>query len=261
MIPSRGCAAAPSAPAAPQPWIIPPPSPEGRDRRREPIDLEKRMVTGEMAANDLLRSDDIAPMPEAELSAVPREDELLTVARRLVRHPALRARRTVGEHWYALYTRSRHEKLVEALLRHQALETYLPLRRTWSRRRDRRLTVELPALPGYLFVRCDLRSEVRAQLKKTPGVVYLVENAGQPCVIAAREIESLRLVLAWSFNAETHPYFNVGDRVEVVRGPFVGAQGRLIRVAPGRHKLVVAIEFVSQAVAVEIDAADVDRRE
>jgi transcription antitermination factor NusG len=43
-----------------------------------------------------------------------------------------------------------------------------------------------------------------------------------------------------------------------MRGPFVGAQGHLIRIAPGRHKLVIAVEWVNQAVAVEIDAADVD---
>ena len=146
-------------------------------------------------------------------------------------------------HWYAVYTRSRHEKQVEAMLRRQSLETYLPLRRTWSRRRDRRTTVELPALPGYLFVRCALHGEIRANVKKTPGVVAVIENAGRPCAIPEPQIESLRLVLARSFDIEAHPYFNIGDRVEVVRGPFVGAQGFLTRVAPGRHKLVVALEF------------------
>jgi transcriptional antiterminator NusG len=162
-------------------------------------------------------------------------------------------------HWYAVYTRSRHEKQVETILRRQSLETYLPLRRTWSRRRDRRVTVELPAMPGYLFVRCALYGEVRAQLKKTAGVIRVVENAGRACVIPEDQIESLRLILSRSFDAEAHPYFNVGDRVQVARGPLVGAQGQLLRVAPGRHKLVVAVEFVNQAVAVEIDAADVDR--
>jgi transcription antitermination factor NusG len=167
---------------------------------------------------------------------------------------------TAHDHqWYAVYTRSRHEKQVEAMLKRQSLEAYLPLRRTWSRRRDRRVTVELPALPGYLFVRCTLYGEVRAQIKKATGVIRLVENAGHPCVIPEAQIESLRVVLGRSFDAEMHPYFNIGDRVQVVRGPFVGAQGQLIRVAPGRHKLVVAVEFVNHAVAVEIDAADVDR--
>ena len=162
-------------------------------------------------------------------------------------------------HWYALYTRSRHEKQVEAMLRRHRLETYLPLRRTWSRRQDRRVTVELPALPGYQFVRCALFGEVRAQIKKTPGVIHVVETADRPCVIPEAEINSLGVVLERSFDAQAHPYFNVGDRVQVRRGPFIGAEGLLVRVAPGRHKLVVNVEFVNQAVAVEIDAADVDR--
>ena len=166
---------------------------------------------------------------------------------------------TPDHHWYAVYTRSRHEKQVEAMLRRQSLETYLPLRRAWSQRRDRRMTVDLPALPGYLFVRCALYGEVRAQIKKASGVIRLVENAGRPCAIPESQIESLRVVLARSYEAEHHPYFNIGDRVQVVRGHFVGAEGYLVRIAPGRHKLVVAVEFVNQAVAIEIDAADVDR--
>ena len=121
------------------------------------------------------------------------------------------------------------------------------------------MTVELPALPGYLFVRCALHGEVRAQIKRTTGVIRVVESADRPCVIPETQVESLRLVLARSFDPEAHPFLNVGDRVQVVRGPFLGAQGSLVRVAPGRHKLVVAIEFVNQAVAVEIDAADVNR--
>jgi transcription antitermination factor NusG len=90
-------------------------------------------------------------------------------------------------------------------------------------------------------------------------MIHVVENAGRPCVISEQEIQSLRTVLERSFDAESHPYFNVGDRVEVVRGPFIGARGQLVRVATGRHKLVVAVEWVNQAVAVEIDANDVDR--
>jgi transcription termination/antitermination protein NusG len=161
--------------------------------------------------------------------------------------------------WYAIYTRSRHEKHVEAMLRREGLETYLPLKRSWSRRQDRRVKVELPALPGYLFVRCALYGEVRAQLKKTTGVIRVVENAGRPCAISATEVDSLRAVLTRSSDAETCPYFSVGDLVQVVRGPLVGVQGRLLRIATGRHKLVIQVQCVNQAVAVEIDPNDVDR--
>lgn len=164
-------------------------------------------------------------------------------------------------HWYAVYTQSRHEKQVELMLRRQSLETYLPLRRTWSRRRDRRVTVDLPALPGYLFINCGLYGETRTAIKKTPGVIRVVENAGRPCVIPEEQVRSLQLVLARSFEVEAHPYLNVGDPVRVVRGPFLGAYGRLERIATGRHKLIVAVEWVHRAVAVEIDADDVERCE
>lgn len=170
-------------------------------------------------------------------------------------------RETLEPNWYAVYTRSRHEKQVETMLRRQALRTYLPLRRTWSRRQDRRVTVEVPALPGYLFVHCLLDGEARARIKKTLGVVHLVENAGRPCAIPETEIESLRIALERSSHVEAHPYLNlnVGDRVEVVRGPLVGVRGYLERIASGRHKLVIRVEFVNRAVAVEVDAADCQR--
>jgi transcription termination/antitermination protein NusG len=161
--------------------------------------------------------------------------------------------------WYAVYTRSRHEKMVDLMLRRQEMETFLPLRRQWSRRRDRQVLVDLPALPGYLFVRCALFGEVRSRLKKTPGVIRLVETVGEPCVIPEEQIDTMRLVLARSYEAEAHPYLNVGDWVEVVRGPLMGARGRLIRIAPGRHRLVVAVESIHRAIAVEIDPSDVDR--
>jgi transcription termination/antitermination protein NusG len=161
--------------------------------------------------------------------------------------------------WYAVYTRSRHEKQVERVLRLQSLETYLPLRRTWSRRQDCRTTVELPALPGYLFVRCALYGVVRARLKKTPGVIRLVENAGQPCVIPEVQIASLQRVLTQSFESSLHPYLNIGDRVQVLRGPFAGTEGYLVRVSSRHHRLVITVDWVSCAVAVDIDAADVAR--
>jgi len=160
--------------------------------------------------------------------------------------------------WDAVYTRSRHEKQVAALLERQQIETYLPLRRAWSSRQDRKVTIQVPALPGYLFVRCTLYAETRALIKRANGVLRLVENAGRPAEIPEEQIESLRIALAGTFNAEGHPYLKVGDRVRVMRGPLVGAEGYLVRVAENRHRLIVAVDYVNQALSVEIDARCVE---
>lgn len=155
--------------------------------------------------------------------------------------------------WYAVYTRCRHEKQVASFLDKQEIETFVPLCREWSRRQDRKLTIQVPALPGYLFVRCPLYAETRALIKRTSGVLRLVESAGRPAVIPERQIESLRTALATSLNAEGHPYLQIGDRVRVVRGPMLGAEGYLVRASESRQRLVIAIDYVNQALSVEID--------
>lgn len=160
--------------------------------------------------------------------------------------------------WYALYTRSRHEKQVAAFLERQGIEVYVPLRRVWSSRQDRRVTIQVPALPGYVFVRCTLYAETRALIKRASGVLRLVETAGRPAAIPDTQIASLRTALANSFNAEGHPYLKVGDRVRVARGPMEGAEGYLVRVAENKHRLVIAVDYVNQALSVEIDASCVE---
>src|SRR5919198_63927 len=76
--------------------------------------------------------------------------------------------------WYAIQTRSRHEKFVDSQLRQQGIITFLPLAselRCWS---DRRKLVQLPLFPGYLFVRVVASREARARILHTSGVVSMV---------------------------------------------------------------------------------------
>ncbi|MBI3910941.1 MAG: UpxY family transcription antiterminator [Armatimonadetes bacterium] len=166
---------------------------------------------------------------------------------------------TLTAAWYAIYTRNRHEKQVDAYLRQQRLQTYLPLLHTWSSRQDRRQLIDVPALPGYLFVHCALWPEIRAVIKRNSGVVRLVEHAGRPAVIPPEQIESLRIALESGQPASPHPCLKVGDRVRVTRGHFKGVTGHLMRVAPGRCKLVISIDFINRAVCVEIDASAVEK--
>lgn len=53
--------------------------------------------------------------------------------------------------WYALQTRSRHEKVVRDHLIAKAITAFLPLRRIYSARKDRVKIIEVPLFSGYLF--------------------------------------------------------------------------------------------------------------
>lgn len=175
----------------------------------------------------------------------------------MFKHPETKALRTGGVHsdqWYALHTRSRHEKAVGQYLQRVKLETYVPLIKMKSRCVTEKTLLDIPAIPGYIFVHCLLTAEVRALIKRASGVLQVVESAGRPAIIPEGQIKSLQIALGNSLQVEAHEYLNVGDAVRVVRGPAVGAEGILVRMHENRDRLVLRIDYVNQALSIEVDA-------
>jgi len=159
--------------------------------------------------------------------------------------------------WYAVWTRSRQEKIVAATLETHGVEHYLPLMaevRNWS---DRKQTVNVPLFSGYLFVRVSPYGESRLQVLKSPGVVGFVGNQSGPLAIPDQQIEDIRIVLAAKSKCSVMPLLNEGDRVRVMRGPLLGIEGRL---APGNSpsRLVISIEMIRQSLAVSVSRSDVE---
>ena len=156
--------------------------------------------------------------------------------------------------WYALRTRSRHEKLVHQQLASRGVEAFLPLvdrRRRWK---DRWKTVGFPLFPGYCFAR--FRYQERLPVVTAIGVVQILGVNGRVLPVPDHEIEAVRQLITSTLPLDPHPYLREGMEVEVVRGPLTGVRGNLVR--KGKHaRLVVAISVIQQAASVELDAADV----
>lgn len=162
------------------------------------------------------------------------------------------------QHWYAVYTVSRHEATVSSYFANLNVETYLPLRRVWSKRTDRRVMIDTPALPGYLFIRCDMTPEIRASVKKTPGVVSLISTDGQPCFIPDEQVDALRILLSSQLEVRSHSPYVTGQTILISRGPLKGAHGILTRVHDGQRRLVVRIDHIGLALSVNVHEADVE---
>jgi len=162
----------------------------------------------------------------------------------------------LGEtHWYAVRTRSRHEKRVrEQLEGKPGIEVFLPLWERWSRWKDRRKKVQFPLFPGYCFVRLNYVDRLR--VLNTFGVVELVGAGGQPEPIPEAEIAAVRSLVRSGLRYDPHPFLTEGMEVEVIRGPLMGVRGRLIR-KDRAARLVLSVALVRQSAAMDIDAADV----
>jgi transcription termination/antitermination protein NusG len=156
--------------------------------------------------------------------------------------------------WYALRTRSRHEKLVRDQLTSQGIEPLLPTVKRLSQWKDRRKEIEVPLFSGYCFVR--FASEQKLPVLKTVGVVDIVGGGHQPEPIPDEEISALQTLMTSVLPYDPHPYLSEGMTVEVVRGPLQGVRGILLR-KERRHRLVLGVRLIQQAAAVEIDISDV----
>jgi len=156
--------------------------------------------------------------------------------------------------WYAVYTCANHEKHVAAEIAARGAEHFLPVYRSVRRWKDRRVTLDLPLFPGYVFVRLPLRDKLR--ILQVPSVVHFVSFNGLPAALPDDEVEALRSGLGHGLHAEPHPFLTVGRRVRITGGPFAGLEGILKRRKSGA-RVVVSMDLIQRSIAVDVDVADI----
>jgi len=157
--------------------------------------------------------------------------------------------------WYAAYTSANHEKRVAEILRAREVEYFLPVYSSLRKWKDRRVQLELPLFPGYLFVHMGLRD--RLKILQVPGVAHLVGFGGTPTALPDAEVDALRAGQASGVRAEPHPFLTAGRRVRIKTGPLAGMEGILVQ-RKGKCRVVISIELIQRSVAVDADAADVE---
>src|ERR1700691_401937 len=96
--------------------------------------------------------------------------------------------------WYAIRTRSRHEKMVAEQLEKQGIESFLPLVKSTRKWSDRKKEVELPLFSGYSFARLALYSPDRLRVLQTHRVAGFVRVRGAGIPVPAVQIERLRIL-------------------------------------------------------------------
>ena len=160
----------------------------------------------------------------------------------------------VQAHWYAIYTRANHEKRVASELHARRFDHFLPLYSSVRRWKDRRVRLDLPLFPGYVFVRLALCD--RLPVVQISGVVRLVGFNGVPATLTDTEIEIMRSGLSVRMRAEPHPFFTPGQRVRMIAGPFRGLEG-ILKKNKNTLRVVVSLTLIQRSIAVDVDASDV----
>jgi len=161
--------------------------------------------------------------------------------------------------WYAIHSRSRHEDIVLKGLEKKLIETFLPKMQVMSRRKDRRKTILVPILPGYVFVHSDLNLYQYWDIIKTYGVVRILGIQGKPVPVKDEEIVSLKTLDGTDRTVRNQAYMRKGDRIMIMEGPLKGLTGFYLRHKGKVDRVVISIDLLQRSLAVEVEDLIVEK--
>lgn len=159
--------------------------------------------------------------------------------------------------WYALYTKSRHEKFIDTELGKRGTESFLPLRRIRRRWSDRTITLEEPLFKSYIFVKTDPAR--RTDVLKIKGAVSFVKAGQHPVPVEEKVVLALKSIIQNEIQADPFPYIDKGDLICIKSGPFKGLEGYVVLKDNKRCRMIVSIVAIRSSVAIEIDSHLVEK--
>jgi transcription antitermination factor NusG len=159
------------------------------------------------------------------------------------------------QEWYAVYTKSRHEKLAEINLKNRGVTTFLPLREVVSRWKDRNKTINVPLFPSYVFVKIGFMDMHKVMYTK--GVLKVIGCNDTPVPVPAEQVEAIRTLIQSKLKYDPYPYLDMGREVLIKSGPLQGIIGKIME-KRSKHRFVLSIDLIKKSVSVEVDVLDME---
>ncbi len=152
--------------------------------------------------------------------------------------------------WYALYTKPRWEKKIDAVLVRKGIECWCPLNKVERQWSDRKKIVEEPLFKSYIFVQIDMKD--RLPVLQTDGILNFVHYLGKPAVIKEAEIDLIKHYLAEKdakVSLISKEGFEESTKIRVNHGVFMGKEGTVLKNT--KKKIFVKLQSLGQVMVVE----------
>jgi transcription antitermination factor NusG len=158
--------------------------------------------------------------------------------------------------WHVIYTKSKWEKKVDALLTQNGYKSWCPLQkreRQWS---DRKKIIEEPLFRSYVFIKTS--KEDYTKILSTIGVVNFLYFLRKPAIIRDNEIEAIRKYLGQSdatIEVVDMASMQAQSKVSINQGLFMGQKGEVVKAS--KKTVYVQLESMNMMMIVEFKASEV----
>jgi transcriptional antiterminator NusG len=175
----------------------------------------------------------------------------------------------VSVKWYIVHVYSGFENKVKAALEERISslghadkfeEVVVPTEEVVELVKGKRRTSSRKFYPGYILVRMALDDETWHIVNDTAKVTGFLGGRDKPTPLSDEEAERiLNRMEAGKTKPQPKYYFDAGDEVRVIDGPFTNFNGTVEEVNPDKGKIKVLVSIFGRSTPVELEFVQVTK--
>jgi len=173
------------------------------------------------------------------------------------------------KNWFIVQSHSNFENKVSGLIREEAEkakisdkfeEIIVPTHDVTEVKRGKRIQRKKKYFPGYVLVKCEMDNDIYHMIKNLKRVSGFLGSKGIPVPVSDKEIEK---ILGQIKDGVAQPKsgieYNIGEKVQVVDGPFASFSGMVEGIDEEKSRLKVSVSIFGRPTPVDLEYNQVEK--
>ena len=173
------------------------------------------------------------------------------------------------KNWYIVQSHSSFENKVAQIIKDEAEkakisekfdEIVVPTQDVTEVKRGKRIQRKKKYFPGYVLIKSEMDNDIYHMIKGIKKVSGFLGAKGMPSPVSDKEIEKiLGQIKDGVTQAQTGIGYSVGEKVQVIDGPFASFNGLVEDVDEDKSKLKVSVLIFGRPTPVELEYNQVEK--
>ena len=173
------------------------------------------------------------------------------------------------KNWYIVQSHSSFENKVAGLIKEEAdkakisekfEEIIVPTHDVTEVKRGKRIQRKKKYFPGYVLIKSEMDNNIYHMIKNIKRVSGFLGTKGMPVPVSDKEIEK---ILGQIKDGVAQPKsgieYSVGEKVQVVDGPFASFNGMVEEIDEEKSRLKVSVSIFGRPTPVELEYNQVEK--
>ena len=173
------------------------------------------------------------------------------------------------KNWYIVQSHSSFENKVALLIKEEAEkakisekfeEIVVPTHDVTEVKRGKRIQRKKKFFPGYVLIKSEMDNSIYHMIKGIKKVSGFLGSKGIPVPVSDKEIEKiLGQIKDGVAQGQTGIEYSVGEKVQVIDGPFASFNGMVEEIDEDKSRLKVSVLIFGRPTPVELEYNQVEK--